>query len=85
MHITSEGLIHYPVRGNPPIREGYEPYNNNPFILQPILSPCNHREQRLINKNNKSTGHLCCKKPMNFCLKKNKVVLRLECKECLES
>ncbi|MCK9463222.1 MAG: hypothetical protein M0R80_26675 [Proteobacteria bacterium] len=85
MRETTEGYIHFPVRGKPPTKDGYEPYNNNPYILQPILVPCTYREQRLITKNNKTTGTFCCKRPMNFCLKKNKVVLRLECKECLES
>ena len=84
MHTTPEGYIHYPVRGKPPIREGYEPYNGNPFILQPILYPCDYREQRIVDHINKATNRPCCKKQVNWCFKQNKIVLRLECKDCKE-
>ena len=81
--MTSEGYLLFPHRGPPPELPGYEPIDNQHlYVLQPILYPCTLRERRKIDKFNKAKGTFCCKKQVNWCLKQNKIVLRLECKEC---
>ena len=77
LRVLPNGIMFAPRRGPPPpVPEGYEIYNNDPYIFAPILPECEHREFK------QPDSRCCGQAKYLYCNYYGKRVTRTQCVEC---